>query len=303
MNFETVISSIMGVAGTIVASFIWEKKIRDRVSVRRIKSSKDKDIHGLIEIYAELFPDDTVDYDAEEIRAFFDEEDEHDGSRHVKVDNILLAAKFKGAVVGFIFCHYYPERKKAIISYFGIDKNVLEARKFAAIVMLKHLERLLIRKYKECEYLFFDVARPEKQLSEAEFRERKARISLFMQSARSIGKKAYVFQFDYHSPKVSLSHESQERPLVLMFIPLKGSISMVISKAQVIAFLQFIFLDCYGDIYRIDDPKFKEYQQHLKENVREFEVLLPEEILLGCNYMPNNRMASDTAIQAAQHKP
>lgn len=284
MSFDLVISSLIGIGCTVAASFICKKTIRDNISVRRIKLADDKDILSLIQLYTELFPDDSVDYTAEEIRELFDKQDEPDGLRHVDAEDILLVAKFKGAVVGFIFCHYYPERRKAIISYFGIDKNVLEARKFAAEVLLKHLEYLITRVHKECEYLFFDVARPGQMLSREENLERKARINLFMQCARTIGKKAYVFQFDYHSPKVSISEDTHERPLVLMFIPLKDDISATISKEQVLTFLRFIFLDCYGDVYTVDDPRFEEYQAHLRENIREFEKSLPDNVNLNCNH-------------------
>jgi len=182
-----------------------------------------------------------------------------------------------------MFCHYYSDRHKAIISYYGIDKKVLEARKSAAAVLLRTIEKLLSRKHKDCEYIFFDVARPGQQLPMEENRERKARISRFMQSAKILGKKAYVFQMDYHSPKVSIAEETHERPLVLMFIPLKENISTKISKYQVMSFISFIFLDCYGDIYRVDDPRFNKYREHLTKQVEEFEMLLPEEVQLTYN--------------------
>ena len=280
MTIEIIVSSVMGVLGTVAASYIWERKIRDKIYTKRITSASNKNIQGLIELYIELFPDETIDYSADEIRELFDELSEPDGFRHVKADNILLIAKFKGAVVGFIFCHYYPERKKAIISYYGIDDKVLEAKKFAASALLKHLGRALIRKHIDCQYLFFDVAKPGQQLPQKENLRRKARIRLFMQSARIIGKKAYSFHFDYHSPKAYLSNDTHERPLVLMFIPIKGIISTTMPKSQIMSFLKFIFLDCYGDIYRIDDPRFDEYQLHLSKIVNEFESNLPEKIVL-----------------------
>lgn len=303
MTFETILTSISGVVGAVVASFIWERKIRDRVYAKRITSPDDEDIPGLIELYTELFPDDTIDYSAEELCDFFEKQEEGEGLRHVEADDILLVAKFKGAVVGFMFCHYYPERHKAIVSYYGIDKNVLEARKLAASVLLKSIEKLLVRKHKECEFLFFDVARPGKELSKEENLERKARISLFMQSARLIRKKAYVFQIDYHSPRVSMADETHERPLVLMFIPLKTQIPTIMKKSEVMSFLRYIFFDCYGDIYRVDDPRFEEYQKHLKEQVDEFEKVLPEEVLLSCNTLPNNGVVPDAAKIASSHTP
>ena len=116
-----------------------------------------------------------------------------------------------------------------------------------------------------------------------------------MQSAREISEKAYTFHFDYHSPKAYLSDDTQERPLVLMFIPLKGIISTTMPKSQIMAFLKFIFLDCYGDIYRVDDPRFDEYQKHLGEIVSEFESNLPEKIELSCSMSYQSETGHETS--------
>lgn len=284
MNSDLIVGCILSAVGAIASSYVWERQIRDRVYAKRVTSASDKDIEGMINLYSYLFPDNTIDYSAEEIRELFEKQEEPDGFRHVKAEDILLVAKFKGAVAGFLFCHYYHQRKKAIISYFAIDKEILEARQFAAAVLLKHLSRLLARKFKQCEYLFFDVARPEQQLTKDENDERKARINRFMQSARTIGKRAYGFEFDYHSPRVSLAGDTHVRPLVLMFIPLKGPIPLVMQKNDVVSILQFIFCDCYGDIYRVDDSRFIEYQGHLAQQVKDFERFLPDQIPLFCDF-------------------
>ncbi len=242
----------------------------------------------MLELYTQLFPDDKIHYSADEIRDLFEMLEEEEGQRPVKADDILLVAKFKGAVVGFMFCHYYPVRRKAIISYYGIDKKVLEARKFAATVLLKRIDKLLIRNHKECEFLFFDVARPGHQLSKKENRERNARMSVFMQEARSARRMAYIFLIDYHSPRVSMAKETCETPLVLMFIPLKTQFPATIPKSQFMTFLKFIFFDCYGDMYRVDDPRFEEYHNYLREQVDLFAQVLPEEVSLSCNKLPND---------------
>lgn len=96
MIIEIIISSSLAVVMAVSASFIWEKMIRDRVSARRITSPRDKDLEGLIGLYLELFPDDSVDYSADEIRDIFEKQEEPADSRHVDCKDILLIAKCKG---------------------------------------------------------------------------------------------------------------------------------------------------------------------------------------------------------------
>ena len=61
---------ITGTVAVVLGAYLWEKKIRDRVIVRRIKSVKDKDVSGLIELYTSLFPDNGVNYAADDVMEF-----------------------------------------------------------------------------------------------------------------------------------------------------------------------------------------------------------------------------------------
>jgi hypothetical protein len=47
---------------------------------------------------------------------------------------------------------------------------------------------------------------------------------------------------------------------------------------DVISFLRFVYLDCYGDIYQTDDPRFQKYHEYLTQQLAEYEQALPEEI-------------------------
>ena len=53
---------IAGAIALVLGSYIWERKVRDRISVKHIKSAKDRDVGGLIELYISLFPDDGINY-------------------------------------------------------------------------------------------------------------------------------------------------------------------------------------------------------------------------------------------------
>jgi len=270
--------TLLAVAGAVLAAYLWETKLRDRVTVHRIRRSDDEYLESLLELYQRLFDDDSTNYSPAEILEFIDDADWATGKRHVVAENIVLAALFKHNVVGFLFCHFYPERRKAIISYYGIDKKVAEAKHHAARSLLVRLKRILVTGDHPCDYLFFDLQGVDFSTPKAKARERRARPVLFKQSARSLGLEAHLLEFPYVCPKVSLSHDTREYPFTLMCVPIRGKLSAPVSRETVLEFLRFIHLDCYGDLYPVADPKFAEYQKHLSQRLAHYEQVLPPAI-------------------------
>jgi len=268
---------VAGAIALVLGSYIWERKVRDRISVKHIKSAKDRDVGGLIELYISLFPDDGINYSADDLMAIFQSVSDIKRKRHVRVKDIILAAKYRNSIVGFLFCHYYPDRKKAIISYYGIDKEVTEARKGAAFTLLTKIRSILTHTH-NCDFLFFDVERPFERRLKEENAKRKARIVLFKQNAISLGFHAYMLDFDYQQPKITLAKGTHEDSLLLMFVPLKTFHETKLSKDEVVNFLSFVYLDCYGDVYDMDDKRFLKYHQYLIKRVRDYEKSLPSTI-------------------------
>lgn len=267
--------TLLGLAVAVVASYVWERQIRDRITIHRVISSDDESTSGVIELYTSLFPDDGTNYSAEEITEMFTKNIE---DRHVKEENIVLVARYHKNVVGFIFCHYYPDREKAIVSYFGIDKEIVEARRGAAKNLLIKLMHMLSSHQHKCEYLFYDLQKPNKSLSSKENSERKARPVLFRQTAKGLGKKAYEIKIDYESPKISLTEDAYEQPLILMFVMVKGKLGSEISKKLAMEFLNFIYMDCYGSIYPVNDDRYKVYRSHLMKKLEIYNNILPDKI-------------------------
>jgi hypothetical protein len=278
--FQTIIIIVAGIPVAVIAAYIWEKTIRDRVYVRRVTMPDDDDLEELIELYTKLFPDEKTNYSGDFIIEMLDKDSEPANVRHIQAEDIVLVARFKHEVVGFLFCHFYPARRKAIVSYYGIDGQFLEARKSAAGHLLRKLKAILTSKSRQCEYLFFDVERPNSKLETKENRKRKCRILLFKQSARHLHEKAYEIQFDYHSPRITLDEKTHKASLVLMFIPLKGTVISSLEREEVGKFLEFVLLDCYGDIYRTDDPRFQQYHDHLNQLLKKYQKDMPARILV-----------------------
>lgn len=284
-----IIEIITGVAGAVLASYLWETKLRDHIAVSRITSSDDAAIEGFIDLYSRLFEDDGTNYSAGELLELIGTDPKYTIDRHVKAENIFLVAKFKNEVVGFIICHFYIERKKAIISYLGINENVPEAKRTAAPALENKLKSILLKHKDVCDFLFFDLQGLDPSLSHSEKSKRKGRPVLFRQTAKRLGLQSYLFHFDYMCPKVTMAQESREYPFTLMCIPIHGKLPpkppkhtlkqlVMVPKQTVMEFLNFIYLDCYGDIYPVDDPQFKAHHDYLERKLKQYEEKLPDEI-------------------------
>ncbi len=273
--------TLLAVAGAVLAAYIWETKLRDRVAVHRIRRSDDEHIEPLIELYQELFEDDDTNYSANEILEFLDESEWAAEGRHVHAENIILAALYRRNVVGFLFCHFYGARRKAIISYYGVDKRVSEAKHTAARNLLTHLKHVLLAADHSCDYLFFDLQDVDIATPKEEARRRKARVVVFKQSAKSLGLDAYLLQFPYIGPRVSLSHDAGDHPFTLMCVPIRAKLPSPAPRELVLEFLRFIHRDCYGDLYPATDDRYAEHHAQLRQRLEHYERTLPAAVSLA----------------------
>jgi hypothetical protein len=106
------------VGGLIVLAlwYLWKTKLRDRVKVKSATKKSQKGVSGMLELYSRLFPDDGTNYSSEEILNFLADESGKRQTTHAQVEDFFLVATVRDEVVGFLFCHYYPEIKYAIIN-------------------------------------------------------------------------------------------------------------------------------------------------------------------------------------------
>ena len=275
------IEIVASIVSTVGAGWILNYLIRVRgpVRVKRITSASDPLVSQTLELYQNLFPeDDGTNYSVDECVEFMDEcpVAEH----HISATNIVLVATFKGSVVGFIFAHLYVERRKAIISYFAIDKSVKEARidGIAAKKLMTALKTALLKR-NNCDVMFYDVERISPS-STVEDRKRKlGRAGLFRVHAKAMGLEAREFQFQYQCPRVSMSEFTHEQPFALFCVGVSAPLPREVTKQTMMDYLRFIYLDCYGDIYPKDDLRFASHQEHLQKMIKHYEQTLPDKVL------------------------
>lgn len=239
------------------------KDKKNEVVIKRIRSSTDKYVDEVIALYKFHFPDnDGTNYSEDEMRRMMNAK--YKRRRISECENITLAAILKDEVVGFVFCHFYPETRKAIISYIAVK----DSRNKTSHKLVSKLKKILL-KSGQCDELFFET-----EGSDAN----KGLIRWFSEKAKSIGFNVRLFNFKYQCPMVSMSHESKESPFFLFCIGIKTEIPELITKSKMLEILRFIYFDCYGDLYEVKDKLFLEHYSHLQQMFENAENTLPDVI-------------------------
>lgn len=260
------IEIITGIAATVGGGAIWyyvQKALENRISVKPIKSSDDDYVGGLVDLYEHYFPNDGTNYTRDEVVEFMNARFE--ARRIVEAENITLAAVLKNEVVGFILCHFYPESRKAIVSYVAVKGGIATHQKTSR-ELIKKLKSILTNN-NQCDFLFFEIQG---------FDSNKGLRRLFAGRANSIGLKVRKFVIEYQCPRISMSGDTHEAPFSLFCVGLREDIPDLISKQKMLGFLAFIYFECYGDLYPINDELFYRHREHLKGIIDNYEKTLPD---------------------------
>ncbi len=251
--------------GFIIEFFLPGKLKELQIKISRLDISNLKEIQDFIEVYEETFPYDGSNYTSGELLELL--EDIHNSKKHVTADNIILVAKFKDSIVGFIACFYYPEKQYGIIGYFGKTKSFREEGKYVGTKLLKKLKTILVEEHK-CKLLAFEL----------EFNKRdKTKAFLFKSYAKQLGLSTYELGFDYYRPKLNLQ-DTKEEKLTLLVIPISETITNSLSKEKVIDILSFIHFYCYGDYYEPHDTMHQEFQNYMQSRINFYQANLPDEV-------------------------
>jgi hypothetical protein len=249
----------------IIVGFLWPGKLKGiQIRVSRLNVNNSDDVEDFMDVYKRTFPDDGNNYTPSELLELF--EDLSNSRKHVKADNIILVAKYKDCIVGFIACFYYPEKQYGIVGYFGKSDQFKEQTKYVSSRLLNKLKRILVKQH-ACKLLVFEL----------ENNKRDAKAGLFRLFAKDLGVNILELDFEYYRPKMHLQDSSESR-LSLMIVPITEEITPSIPKAKVLDILTFIHCYCYGDYYDQDQAEFSEFQSYLQSRVDLYKSSLPEYI-------------------------
>lgn len=265
LNRTIMLSSIIKFFELLIGYFIPGKLKEIQVKVSRLNVNNINDVDDFLELYAKAFPNNGNNYTTEEIVELFD--DIKNNKKHVKADNIILIAKYKDSIIGFIACFYYPEKEYGIIGYFAKAESAKEQSKYVSLKLLQKLKNILLEEH-SCKLVVFEL----------ENERREAKAALFKLYAKNLGLTVKEAKFNYIRPKMSLI-DNNETQLLLMLIPIKEKIERTIRKDKMLDILSFIHYYCYGDYYDNDQKEFAEFREYLITRMHYYDSVLPGEIL------------------------
>lgn len=276
-------NAVGGIAAAVFCTSIglgvkwWRSR---RVRICRLRSASGKNSDELLVLYSELFPPDGSNYTEQDIASFMGDDFAVDcHSRHVPVENIFFIAKIRGEVIGFIWACYYPRRRWAIIPYYGIDKAIKEARLGVGVHLVRRLFKTLKRCEPSCRGVVFEVQKPTLTSDVGERRERVGRIRRFKQVGRELNILIRELDFTYTRPRLSVANDplADEEELVLLMARVDNTPwTTELSRKTLAGLLEFLYHDCYGDVYPVADSRHADFHRYLRTRLSEISKSLPE---------------------------
>ena len=171
-------------------------------------------------------------------------------------------------MVGFIICHYYPQKQYGIISYLAKDKDFKDGEKYVGAKLLGKLKTILTSNSHRCNLLVFELQQGTKD---------RAKSKLFKLYANCLGLQAVELDFAYYRPRLNLNHTPEEQ-LILMIVTFDSQGVRYMDKDKAMDILSFIHFYCYGDIYDKETNEFALYHNYLGKRMAHYADSLPNEI-------------------------
>ncbi|HEU5122570.1 MAG TPA: hypothetical protein VFW05_00745 [Verrucomicrobiae bacterium] len=260
MGLEVITGGIE-VAGKLFESF--GSVIGRRINIKELKKSNDRHIDDILDLYERIFKAEHK-IPGSDLIAWLQTRDTTEPAEE-RIQQCLLFAKRKSAVVGVLKALYCPQSRYVLVSYLGIDKQSdTVSRKVARKMMISFFARFLNRKWKDYRGIVFEIETALPGMVKAEKDECRARLRLFRDIATQQNSRALHIKMDYHQPKMAdeENYTGTGRKMTLMFIPKKHS-GDFIAKAIVENLLKFLLFRVYGTTQTISGRRKEAYGKYL----------------------------------------
>jgi hypothetical protein len=273
---------IIGIVTGITAWLF--RRWRDRLQVRRILTSTDPDLVGLIDLHNLLFKSDNSIQDEDGRSDIGDSGDDFSRwieelqeirKQRVLLDEFFLVAKIGNAVCAYLYATYYVDTNFLFISYIGSDPKNANARWRAPIALLTYLHDQIRKTYRLWNGLVVEV-----QKSKSKHTKR-----LFENYQNKIKIKGYEFDLSYLQPPIAPNDIFKPIEEDLLFFPSKKwpplkdyeyPERMYYEKGLVLTILRFIYLQVYADSFSEagveEDTKYRQILLSLYKN---YDIELP----------------------------
>jgi hypothetical protein len=265
-----VVAKVIGLASDTV----WR-----RVRVREIKNRNDRHIDDTLDLYEKLFKEEHRIAPSELVAWLQGEHGGDSGSEPLQ--QRLLIATRKGAVVGMLKLLYCAKCRYVFISYFGVDKTAdTAARKVASKMIVRFLARYVSSKWKKCRAILFEIEIPHSRMTKVEKEECKARLRLFRDVVRRQGRTVFELKVDYRQPLMAdaMSYSGTGRAMSLMFMPIGFDAVESIPRDDAEQMLRFLLLRVYSTAQTIAPKKRVAYKKYLVRLYESTIALLAERV-------------------------
>lgn len=239
------------------------------ILVKRIIMDSDPLVPDLLGIYHDSFPDEIdSNYKFEDMIEVMNKR--FPTKHHIETENITLCVIIDNVVAGILLSHHYPARRKSIISYIAVARIFSKVSNQTEILhrLIVELRRILAGR---TDFLVFDL----QHYDQREISRCRARLRIFARQATSLRLYLSELPIGYKCPKVKLGDDYSECD-GRIFIVHEQKISGNLAKAFIMDVLEFVHMDCYGDMYSLADPLFAPFQGYLRDVVAGYSSRLPD---------------------------
>lgn len=278
------IKILLGVIVSLITFFLTtylRERWKNRLHIKRITNSKDKDLYKFYDLYETVFREE-VRISTEQFANWIDIDKKNSKSK--SVSHYHFVCKRGSNVIGFLKAMYCWENDLLFIAYYAIDKKDAQARELASATMIKHIEKMLKNKLPDCKGIIFEVEDVDAGKPEEINAERKARIRLFKSAVKCRGHCAYEIQCNYIQPQIKIDDRdsSTDLPLVLMYISLHQdcSATLKLNKIEVMNIINFIYINIYLPYFIQCGEDSSRSESHLLELLDTYHKNLPTKVPL-----------------------
>lgn len=234
--------------------------------LKRITDENDPDLNVLLRIYKSCFEEDRNVAEEFIIQNLFLNEPDHNA--------YLFVLKQATKIIGIADVSYFTQEKRLFVSYIGVYHYKTPGDK---VIYTHNIINGLIDYFAKSDIEIIDIIFETEQERIFKYFNRvlKNRFNLT----------AYKICFDYIQPKMladNISGVTDEMPLMLIYVPVLNAKNQLVSmtKSDVIALVEFIYLKIYFNISDLSEQDHIVYLNHL---LADYSNKLPDEIPLYKN--------------------
>lgn len=252
----SVVATILGFVGLALVGFLFRmlrsvggmfigavnalfRRVRDRLKVELVTSSSDRLMENFLNLYQELFEEDSRTASSEII-------DWVDGKgNQFGIEYKAYVATVGSAAIGIGIAMADPQKRMIFVPYMGLSD---EANKWGMSekVIKKFLKA--ISKTVNYKYIILELDHPSLcSRSEKEFQRRCARIRRFEAYCMKLGVPLYFSNFEYLRPSYHTDADDKGMEKMVLGVICRPNRNFWFSREEVMGILNFLYLNIYNN--------------------------------------------------------